>query len=177
MELRRNIKNEERKETFEKIVRNNTSRIYKMIYNMTNNYEIAKELTQEVFTKAWKGFEAFRGESSIYTWLYRIALNTVFKYRKDKIYEKNIISLEDVVKHPTNESNPEKFILKSSDENLIKNLIKSLPKKHQEVLILRYYENCDYSTISEILQIPIGTVRSRLNRTISKLEKLLKEKI
>jgi RNA polymerase sigma-70 factor (ECF subfamily) len=176
MKLREKISNEERKETFEKIVKTNTARIYKMIYNMTNNYEIAKELTQDVFTSAWRAFSSFRGESSVYTWLYRIALNAVFKYRHEKARQGKIVSIDDITP-PLSENNPEKFVLQKSDRHLVKSLVNSLPRKFQEVLILRYYEDHDYSTIAEILNIPIGTVRSRLNRTIAKLEELLKEKI
>lgn len=160
---------------FEKIVKKNTPRIYSMIYNMTNNYEITKELTQEVFMNAWRGFGSFRGDSAIYTWLYRIALNTVFKYRRDQARENNKISIDDI-KNLAAESNPEKFMFEKSDRQLIKNLIYQLPRKYQEVLVLRYYEDCDYSKISKTLGIPIGTVRSRLHRTLTKLGELVKEK-
>lgn len=159
---------------FEKIVKKNTPRIYSMIYNMTNDYEIAKELTQEVFMNAWRGFGSFRGDSSVYTWLYRIALNTVFKYRRKQARENKKISIDDI-KNLSSENNPEKYVVEKSDRRLIKNLIYKLPRKYQEVLLLRYYENCDYSTIARTLEIPIGTVRSRLHRTLTKLGELVKE--
>jgi RNA polymerase sigma-70 factor (ECF subfamily) len=149
-----------------------------MIYNMTNNYEITKELTQDVFMNAWKGFKSFRGASSVYTWLYRIALNTVFKYRREQARQENKISIDiDNIKDPVTERNPEKFAVEKSDRNFIKSMVYLLPKKYQEVLVLRYYEDCDYATIARILEIPIGTVRSRLHRTLIKLEELMKEKI
>lgn len=176
MKRREKRDDEKRKELFEQVVKSNTPRIYKMIYNMTNNYEISKELTQEVFTNAWKGFKSFRGDSAVYTWLYRIALNVVFKYRRYQARKEKIISIDDI-KHPSTESNPEKFLIQNSDQELVKKTIHSLPKKYQEVLVLRYYEGCDYSTIAQTLGIPIGTVRSRLNRTLTKLEELIKEKI
>ena len=147
-----------------------------MIYNMINNSEITKELTQDVFMNAWKGFKSFRGESAVYTWLYRIALNTVFKYRREQAREGKQISIDDIT-HPATESNPEKFLVKKSDRQLIKSTIYLLPRKYQEVLVLRYYEDCDYTTIAKVLGIPIGTVRSRLHRTLSQLEELVKEKL
>jgi RNA polymerase sigma-70 factor, ECF subfamily len=174
MKKRGNKKDEQRKEMFEKIVKKNTPRIYSMIYNMTNDYEIAKELTQEVFMNAWRGFGSFRGDSSVYTWLYRIALNTVFKYRRKQAREKNKISIDDI-KNLASENNPEKYVVEKSDRRLIKNLIYKLPRKYQEVLLLKYYEDCDYSTIARTLEIPIGTVRSRLHRTLTKLGELVKE--
>jgi len=160
---------------FEKIVKKNTPRIYKMIYNMTNNYEVTKELTQDVFMNAWRGFASFRGDSSVYTWLYRIALNTIFKYRRNQARENNKISIDDITNLAA-EGNPEKYTVEKSDRQLIKNLVYQLPKKCQEVLVLRYYEDCDYSTIARILGIPIGTVRSRLHRTLSKLGELVRER-
>jgi len=176
MKKRGNKNDEQRKEIFEKVVKTNTPRIYKMIYNMTNNSEITKELTQEVFINAWRGFKSFRGDSAVYTWLYRIALNTVFKYRREQAREGKKISIDDIT-HLATEGNPEKFLVKKSDQQLIKSMTYLLPRKYQEVLVLRYYEGCDYSTISQILGIPIGTVRSRLHRTLNELGELVKEKI
>ena len=147
-----------------------------MIYNMTNNAETTKELTQDVFTNAWRGFKSFRGDSAVYTWLYRIALNTVFRYRREQARQAKTVSIDDIT-HPMAEGNPEKFAVKKSEAQLIKSMIYLLPRKYQEVLVLRYYEDCDYSAIAEILGIPIGTVRSRLHRTLTQLEKLVKEKI
>ncbi len=176
MKRRRNKNDEKSKEIFEKVVKTHTQRIFKMIYNMTNNYEITKELTQDVFINAWRGFKSFRGDSAVYTWLYRIALNTVFKYRREKARQENKISIDEITP-PAAEGNPEKFFNEKSKAQLIKSMVYLLPKKYQEVLALRYYEDCDYSTIAQILGIPIGTVRSRLNRTITKLEEMLKGKI
>jgi RNA polymerase sigma factor (sigma-70 family) len=176
MKPREKKDNEERKEMFENIVKTHTARIYKMIYNMTNNYEISKELTQDVFTSAWKGFKSFRGDASVYTWLYRIALNTVFRHRRENARQKNFVSIDDI-SPPATENNPEKDLLHKSDQKLVKNMVLSLPRESQEILILRYYEDHDYTAISKILGIPIGTVRSRLHRSVTKLEELIKEKI
>jgi RNA polymerase sigma-70 factor, ECF subfamily len=173
---KRERKNEEkREEMFEEAVKKYTPRIYQMIYNMTNNYEITKDLTQDVFTNAWRGFKSFRGDSSIYTWLYRIALNVVFKYRRQQSRKETIISIDDIVP-PETKTNPEKCLVNKNDQQIIKQMLYLLPRKHQEVLVLRYYENFDYSTISQTLKVPIGTVRSRLHRALSKLEELVKEK-
>lgn len=77
----------EKSRNFEQIVKRYTPRIFKMIYNMIGNYENTKDLTQDVFVKAWNGFDSFRGDASVYTWIYKIALNSVFEYRK-KTHEK-----------------------------------------------------------------------------------------
>lgn len=175
MKKRNKKKDKKRKEIFEQAVKKNTPRIYKMIYNMTNNYEITGDLTQDVFLNAWKGFESFRGDSSIYTWLYRIALNRVFRYRRDQVRSGETISVEDIMP-PETKKNPEKFLEKKDESQVIKKAVYLLPKKYQEVLVLRYYEDMDYSTIAQTLKIPIGTVRSRLHRALAKLEEILRAK-
>lgn len=160
---------------FEEIARDFTPRIFKMIYNMIEDYETTKDLTQDVFVNAWKGFSSFRGDASIYTWIYRIALNRVFQYRR-KNARRKIISIDDI--KPTEmKENPEKNFFKEADRALIRNTIQDLPENYQAVLILRYYEDNDYATIAKILGIPVGTVRSRLHRGISTLTNLIKEKI
>ncbi len=159
---------------FEEIVKEYTPRIFRMIYNMTGDYENTSDLTQDVFMNAWNAFDHFRGDSSIYTWLYRIALNRVFQYRKRAARYKTI-PIDDIFLSNTN-SNPEKGVIERADKELVKRLIQNLPEKHQDVLILRYYEGKDYSTIADILNIPIGTVRSRLHRSVSTLTTLYRGK-
>ena len=72
---------------------------------------------------------------------------------------------------------PEKNLLMKVDVELIKSSIKELPLKYQAILILRYFEDNDYATIARILKIPIGTVRSRLHRGISKLMNIVRGKL
>lgn len=164
----------EKSRNFEQIVKRYTPRIFKMIYNMIGNYENTKDLTQDVFVKALNGFDSFRGDASVYTWIYKIALNSVFEYRK-KDARKKIISIYDI-KHPEMEEEPEKNLLQKADLELVKRSIQDLPPKYQTVIVLRYFEDNDYATIADILNIPIGTVRSRLHRGILILANLIREK-
>jgi len=175
MKKREKKNDKHREEMFEQAVKKYTPRIYKMIYNMTKNYETTEDLTQDVFMNAWRGFKSFRGDASIYTWLYRIALNTVFKYRRQQARKGKIVSIDDIVP-PKTQNNPEKFLVNKKDRHIIKKTLYALPKKHQEILILRYYEDFDYLKISQTLGIPIGTVRSRLHRALNKLEELVRGK-
>lgn len=156
------MENEETREKFAKAVREYTPRIFKMIYNMTGNYEKTRDLTQDVFLKAWEAYDDFRGESSLYTWIYRIALNRVYQYRRKK-GRKDIISIEKIPDIES-ESNPEENIINDFEKKEIKQKIKELPDIYQNVIILRYFENFSYSQISRTLEIPVGTVRSRLHR-------------
>jgi RNA polymerase sigma-70 factor (ECF subfamily) len=166
--------NMEQSRYFEKFVKKYAPRIFKMIYNMINDYETTKDLTQDVFLKAWDNIDSFRGESSLYTWTYRIALNRVFEYRKNTARMKTI-PIEEIEVVEIEE--PEKILLMKKDAKLVKDSIKELPLKYQSTIILRYFEDKDYATIASILQIPIGTVRSRLHRGLSILMNILRGKL
>jgi len=159
---------------FEKFVKKYTPRIFKMIYNMINDYDTTKDLTQDVFFKAWDNIDSFRGESSIYTWIYRIAINRVFEYRKNTARMKTI-PIEEIEVVEIEE--PEGILLMKKDMELLKDSIKELPLKYQSIITLRYFEDKDYATIARILQIPIGTVRSRLNRGLSSLVNIVRGKL
>lgn len=162
------------KKRFEEIVRENTPRIFKMIHNMVDDYKLAEDLTQDVFLNAWKGFKNFRGDSSPYTWLYRIALNRVYQYRRKNKKRNEKISLEKAssVEDPTN---PEINLLKDVSAEMVRKSIEKIPDRYQSVVVLRYFGDLKYVTISEILDIPVGTVRSRLHRGLTKLENILRE--
>lgn len=163
------------KRNFEQIVKEYTPRIFKMIYNMVGDYEATKDLTQDVFVKAWNGFDSFRRDASVYTWIYRIALNRVFEYKKGRARIKTI-SIDDITV-TERKGDPERYLLLKVDSELVKRCIQELPEKYQTILILRYFEDNDYATIAKMMEIPIGTVRSRLHRGISTLGNLIREKI
>ena len=165
----------EKSRNFEQIVKKYTPRIFKMIYNMIGDYENTKDLTQDVFVKAWNGYDNFRGDASVYTWIYRVALNSVFDYRKRNARRK-IISIDEI-QHPQMKEEPETDFLQKADRELVKSSIQDLPPKYQSVIILRYFEDNDYATIADILDIPIGTVRSRLHRGILILSEIIRKKI
>ena len=162
-------------EAFEELFKRYRSKVFNIAYRFTRDYDEALDVTQDVFMKAWRSFKSFRGDSSIYTWLYRISLNTVFKYRKQKSRMKKIVSIDDIVP-PETKNNPEKSMLNKNDCQIVKQMLYSLPRKHQEILVLRYYEDFDYLKISQVLGIPIGTVRSRLHRALISLEELVRGK-
>ncbi len=121
--------------------------------------EDAKDLTQDVFLKVYKALPKFRGDANIYTWIYRIAINTAntFLKKRGRIQSTSIEDLED---HSL------QFNL-NNEENLkalLKSKIEELPEHYKDVLLLHYFEGFDYKEISDVLGINIGTVKSRLFR-------------
>ena len=160
-----NLKDEERKKLLIELLDRYEERIFNLIYWKIRDYEEAKDLTQDVFIKAYKALDRFRGESSYYTWLYRIAINHTNRAMKKKSLLK-FFSLD----RPESRSayyDPEpdegekwkEWALKA-----IKERIPSLPEKYREVIILYYFDGRSYEEIAEILGISMGTVKSRLSR-------------
>lgn len=162
-------------DSFERIVKKYQKNLWNIIYRILNNYEEANEIVQEVFICAYKGLKDFRGDAKFSTWLYRIAINLsrnrLKKMKKKRYYEK--FSIDDfsendgtfirrklVCNKPLATEIAEKKELKEK----ISECINLLEDEFKEVLILRDIEGLTYSEIENILNIPEGTVKSRLSR-------------
>lgn len=145
-------------------------RIIRVVYLIIDDYHVAEEITQEVFVRAFKSMNSFRGDSSAYTWLYRIALNLSRNHlnRKSKISFRplKIEEKEDVL----TESPEEKMVRKDLSRK-IRDSIMQLSLIYREVIILHYFEDLKVSEIAQVLQQPEGTVKSKLSRGREALEK------
>ncbi len=147
-------------------------RIYGLCYYMTEDPEAAKDLTQETFLRAWKGLKKFRGESSAYTWLYKIALNRCRSYLKKRSREKKVY-IEDL-----RETGWEPSVDPPQDPPeavSVRAALRELPPEYREVLLLYYWEEMTYEEIAEALGVPMGTVKSRLHRAKEALRRVLNE--
>lgn len=168
---------------FDFFVRKYERRLFCIIYNMTSNKEDAADLLQEVFIKAFRSMESFKGDSRFYTWLYRIAINTTITFLK-KARRHSKLSLEDV---NTNEALAS-FLMSFSDEEkgdratLLKELqeklneaLQKLSLNHRTVVILFEIEGMSHAEIAHALKCSEGTVRSRLHYAKEQLKQLLSE--
>ncbi|MFN4245730.1 MAG: RNA polymerase sigma factor [Brevinematia bacterium] len=172
------------KEAFALLVKRYEKKILNILYLQLGNIPDLEDLAQEVFIKVFKNIGNFRGESQFYTWLYRIAMNISYDYKRKN---RETYSLDEPLKEDE-EDTFEKVLSDSSIEDplsvieteelkeKLRKFIKELPKEYQEVLVLREYEGLSYEEIAKILNCPIGTVESRLFRARKELkEKILKE--
>jgi RNA polymerase sigma-70 factor (ECF subfamily) len=142
-----------------------------VIYRMCGNAQIAEDAAQETFIRAWLNLSSFRPQASLRNWLYRIAVNTAIDMLRK---EKHILpgAVEDFFLMDERPG-PEALFLNREQIALVKRTILSLPEASRAVLVLREYEGLSYQEISEVLEIPVGTVMSRLNYA----RNLLKEKL
>lgn len=145
--------------------------IRNVIYRMCGDIQIAEDAAQEAFVQAWLHIASYRPGTSLRNWLYRIAVNaaTDIVRREKRIIPNNIedMALKDPL--PT----PETLLSRLERTALIQKAILSLPDASRAVLVLREYEEMSYHEIANTLDIPVGTVMSRLNYA----RRLLKEKL
>jgi RNA polymerase sigma-70 factor (ECF subfamily) len=146
-------------------------RIYPVVYRMVANEEIAKDLTQDVFLKAWENREKFRGDSDPGTWLYRIGVNVTLTWL-DKQKRTQPTSLEETCL-PDNKPGAQSKLEKHDDHIAVRNAVSSLSPKFKLVLIMHYYEDMKIDQIADILKISRGTVAWRLFRARKLIEKQL----
>lgn len=162
-ELLKRIKAGE-KELFEKIVLNNQDFIFNVIFSYLKVQEQAKDLTQEVLIKAYENIEKFEGNSRIRSWLYRIAYNLAMNWlEREKGME---IPLDEFLEQNLQETadNQDKAFEKAETIGLLKKAVESLKEQHKIILKLRYVEDKSYKEISEILALPLNTVKIRILR-------------
>jgi len=142
-----------------------------VIYRMCGDAQLAEDAAQETFIRAWQNLSSYRPQTSLRNWLYRIAVNAATDMlRKEKrILPDDIDNL-----HLTDgQLGPEAMASQQERTALVQNAILSLPDASRAVLVLREYEGLSYQEISSTLDIPLGTVMSRLNYA----RKLLKTKL
>lgn len=167
---------------YEPLVTKYRERIYVQAFNLTRNADDATDLCQETFVKAWKSIHRFRGQSSFYTWLYRIATNLGIDLIRSK--QKNPMTpFEDTLDREETEENkpftknelPSDDLLRKELGEAIESAIAKLTHDHREVILLREYEGLDYKDIAQAVGCSIGTVMSRLHYARANLQKMLRQ--
>ncbi len=157
-------------EAYDELIKRYQERIYATVYHMTSNHEDANDLSQDAFIKAFQALKSFKGGSSFYTWLYRIAVNKTInflKQRKNKLHmslndlDFNTENNPDLVALISDKTPRREAGLKELSEKLNEALLK-LSEQHRLVLVLHDVQGQSHEEIAEIMDCNIGTVRSRL---------------
>ena len=172
-------------EAFDQLVGRYRTRVFGMIYNMVHNEQDAWDLAQDSFLKAWKSIARFRGQSSFYTWIYRIVMNvTIDSLRKkqvrgggaefdDAIQLKEIDPASRTVPHA--DALPHERMEQKEIRSRIDAAIAQLSPEHRAVILMKEIEDMQYHEIAESLGCSIGTVMSRLFYARKKLQNLLRD--
>jgi RNA polymerase sigma-70 factor (ECF subfamily) len=169
---------------FDELVTRYRTKVFTMVYGMVQNEQDAWDLAQEGFLKAWRSIHRFKGQSSFYTWLYRIMTNvTIDSLRRKGIHGEaefdDRISPDSVEPGsrttPSSVPLPHKKLEHNEIRHRIDEAIAKLSAEHRAVIVMKEIEDLQYSEIAEILECSIGTVMSRLFYARKKLQSLLRD--
>lgn len=162
-------------QAYNQLIERYWSRIFARVYQLLNNREDAEEVTQDAFTKAFESLPDFRWEASFSTWLYQIASNLArnrYWYWKRRQRDRGIsldlpltedgFSLKDIL--PDDVADPGDRMRWNEFQESVESHLDRLPEAHREIMSMRLLENLSYEEIGEVLDIPIGTVKSRIAR-------------
>ncbi|NMB95342.1 MAG: sigma-70 family RNA polymerase sigma factor [Clostridiaceae bacterium] len=188
METKENVLIEKSKKgdinAFEKLIETYQKKVFNIAFGMLNNYDDANDVAQEVFIRIYKSIKNFKGESSFSTWLYRITTNACLdELRKRK--NKNVVSIDEDILFEEGEvtrqivdDSPTPDIIAEQKElrEIVNDAIAQLSEEHRTVIMLRELQGFSYEEISNIINCPQGTVKSRINRARSALKNILKSK-
>ena len=168
-------------EAFEEIIKLYQQKVCSTIFYMVKNENIVEDLAQEVFIKVYKNISKFNEESSLYTWIYRITMNTcIDEIKKEKkiTYINTYVETDegDLEVQFEDETQRVDEILenKIKKESLIK-AIKALPSEQRALIVLRDIRQFKYMEIAEMLNLNLGTVKSKISRARQNLKELLEK--
>lgn len=150
---------------FASLMKEHQKLIYAMIYRQVGDADVAEELAQESFIKAYRGLKRFRGDCKVSSWLVRIALNQTNSYFRSRRYKQYVRNeqLDAARAIPTDQSGEQELLQRQRLEQF-RRAIASLKPHYREVLVLCGLEGKSYDEAASIMDIPVGTVRSRLNK-------------
>jgi RNA polymerase sigma-70 factor (ECF subfamily) len=169
------------KHAFDLLVLKYQHRIIKLIMRYIRDPAEAMDVSQEAFLKAYRAIPRFRGDSAFYTWMYRIAINTAKNHivaarRRPLEYAADISEPEDFEWHPSlqESDSPEGQAIGDDLRRSVEEAIASLPEELRAALTLRELDGLTYDEIAQVMDCPVGTVRSRIFRAREALDKVIK---
>ncbi|MGQ9465094.1 MAG: RNA polymerase sigma factor [bacterium] len=160
-------------EAFAPLIERYRMSIYRLVYQMVYNRDDTEDLVQEIFIKAYHGIRSFKSGYKFLPWLSRIAVNHTLNFIK-KEKKVNIQPLEWVQDYADNKGDPVEIAKEKMLKEKIAKAMAQLPQKYRVILVLRVEEQLSYEEISQTLDIPVGTVMSRLARAREHLRNIFK---
>ena len=167
-------------QAFDLLVLKYQSRLISTAFKFVKDQQIAEDLVQDSFIKSFKSIGSFREDSTFYTWIYRITVNTsknylVSKKRKDELLHTDISEEENFIIEPIDKDTPENLFYASQLRNIIIESLNGLGDDTKTALTLREFDGLSYEQIAEIVNCPVGTVRSRIFRGREVIDDAIKE--
>ena len=163
---------------FDLLVLKYQSRVIATAFKFVKEKQLAEDIAQEAFIKSYKSIDSFREESSFYTWVYRITVNTAKNYlvsskRRDEVAISNLSQDNSFYPEKLDVDSPQEILKASELRDLIFETLSSLGEETRTALSLREFDGLSYEQIAEIVQCPVGTVRSRIFRGREVIEEVV----
>jgi len=168
---------DERDQIIDQLMQEYSDDILHLVYTYVKNRATAEDLTQEIFIKCYERLNQFNRQSSIKTWVYRIASNHCKDYLRSWHYRKITFSNKVFDYIPSKAKQVEEEIITNSEENSLTNAVMNLPLKYREVVFLHYYEELSLREISNITTVNISTIKTRLKRARELLKDQMTEEV
>lgn len=154
---------------FGQLVRCHREGVINVVYRMCGDAHLAEDAAQEAFIRAWRHLPRYRPQSPFHNWLYRIATNVALDVLRR---EREMVDIDDLALADP-EPGPEARLAEKERSEQVGRAVLALPPASRTVLVLREYEGLSYREIAEVLDIPMGTVMSRLNYARNRLRETL----
>jgi len=160
---------------FAELVEKYQRRLLGLMWHACGSRELAEDMTQEAFARAYRSLDSFSGEAQFYTWLSRIAMNALISHRRRKNIEnqQSREGFDAAIETEGSVEQPDLKAQKDETKTAVQRAIAMLDEERRQVLLLRDFDGLDYEAISNVLDVPVGTVRSRLHRARRDLREYL----
>ena len=164
------------KSAFEELVKTHQDLVFSLSFKLTGNRELANDVAQESFIRAWKAIEKFRGDSTFGTWIYRITVNTAWTLRKKakKHYSLNIEDTQEPVVIDE-KKDPELVAINSDLSVVLRKALNQIPLEQRIIVELKNIEGRSHKEIADYLDISVTAAKVRLHRAHQKLRNILEE--
>jgi RNA polymerase sigma-70 factor, ECF subfamily len=166
-----------RREAYTELMRRHQERVYWFVRKIVGTHEDADDVTQETFVKAYLNLGDFRGDSSFFTWVYRIALNGALNaVRKRQVVA--YVRENDLINRlfPSGDD-PHRELERKETETQLQRAVAGLPEKQRAVFVLRYYEELSYEEISTILKTSVGGLKANYFHALRKVREALRHEV
>ncbi|MEM8861835.1 MAG: sigma-70 family RNA polymerase sigma factor [Chloroflexota bacterium] len=158
---------------FEVLVNQHARYVYTLTNRLLSNAQEAEDLAQETFIRAWQNLAKFRGDAQFKTWLYRIATNLCYNRLPGLKRELAALDPDDSIVISDRAPRAEQQMIQADEQAQLKEMIESLPESYRLLIILRHVNELSYAEISQVTDLPIGTVKTGIFRA----RKMLKERL
>ena len=164
---------ESRNYAFNLLVRQYQQKVYWHIRKMVIDHEDANDLTQDTFIKVWKGLENFKGDSQLFTWLYRIATNECLNHLAKK-KRRFFLPINDITEELSNKLEDTNMVSGDEIQLKLQKALLTLPDKQRLVFNMKYYDELKYDDIAEITGTSVGALKASYHLAVKKVEEFLK---